>query len=212
MPNHSETLSLHQLPALRHQLRAQRAALPAQQQQQHAHQAARHLQQAIGHSHTPRRLALYSASNGELNTVPLQTLLANEADIYWPVITGQSLCFGLLQSQREGQLQASPLTANRFGIAEPDLAAPQLLPASQLDIIVVPLVAFDGYGNRLGMGGGFYDRSLTNCRDYSPLLIGYGHSFQQVNQLPVQPWDKKLHAVVTESDCQWFSKPAFSRR
>ena len=132
--------------------------------------------------------------------------------MYWPVITGQSLRFGLLQSQREDQLQLSPLKANRFGIAEPDLPASQLLPATRLDIIVVPLVAFDGHGNRLGMGGGFYDRSLADSSGHSPLLIGYAHDLQQVNQLPARPWDKKLHAVVTESGCQWFSKPPVGLR
>lgn len=65
----------------------------------------------------------------------------------------------------------------------------------------MPLVGFDATGNRLGMGGGFYDRSFAFKRiqpQQRPLLIGLAHSFQQLPQLPVASWDTPVDMVVTE--------------
>jgi len=93
---------------------------------------------------------------------------------------------------------------NRFGIAEPcpRFAAQRRnrLPAWALDTLIVPLVGFDQHANRMGMGGGFYDRSLAFMRrpGPAPTLIGVAHSCQQVDTLPVEPWDINLSACVTD--------------
>jgi 5-formyltetrahydrofolate cyclo-ligase len=75
-------------------------------------------------------------------------------------------------------------------------------PVWTLDLILTPLVAFDDQGNRLGMGGGFYDRTLAYLgrRKHwkKPRLIGTAHAFQQVARLPHESWDVPLHGVVTE--------------
>ena len=104
------------------------------------------------------------------------------------------------------QLQFAPwrpgeaLVANRFGIPEPAKAQP--LPAEAMALIVLPLVGFDAAGQRLGMGGGWYDRSLAFRHDRNappPWLVGAGFAVQQLDALVVEPWDVPLDAVCTES-------------
>ena len=93
------------------------------------------------------------------------------------------------------------LAANRFGIPEP--AEAEALPAEAMSMIVLPLVGFDPTGQRLGMGGGWYDRTLAFRRDTvapPPWLVGAGFSVQKIDALPIEPWDIPLDAVCTESD------------
>lgn len=96
----------------------------------------------------------------------------------------------------------APLTANRYGIPEPDVSPDALLEPAQLDLAVVPLVAFERSGHRLGMGGGWYDRSFAfrATQPAPPRLVGAGFSFQQVASITPEPWDVALDAVCTESD------------
>ena len=96
---------------------------------------------------------------------------------------------------------ATPMTLNHFGISEPALNSTLVCPLSKLDVILLPLVGFDKHANRLGMGGGFYDRSLAPYRDSDtrPLLIGIAHDCQQVDALPTESWDIPLDGIVTPS-------------
>jgi len=75
-------------------------------------------------------------------------------------------------------------------------------PLAALDIALVPLVAFDDYGRRLGMGGGYYDRTFAYLRHREhwrrPKLIGVAFEFQRVAELPAQPWDVPLDGIITE--------------
>lgn len=91
------------------------------------------------------------------------------------------------------------LRANQFGILEPS-GKRESLPCGELDLILAPLVGFDHLGNRLGMGGGFYDRALLNSqpRLLRPQLVGVAHGCQQVTQVPAQRWDKQLNWILTE--------------
>lgn len=94
-----------------------------------------------------------------------------------------------------------PLQPNRYGIPEPDTNRHPPLPLRQLDIILMPLVGFDEKLNRLGMGGGYYDRSLAflhHSQWRRPRLIGIAHECQKVNQLIPAPWDIPMDALVTE--------------
>ncbi|MEO0495669.1 MAG: 5-formyltetrahydrofolate cyclo-ligase [Actinomycetota bacterium] len=86
--------------------------------------------------------------------------------------------------------------AGSFGIDEPVEGDP--VPFSRHDVVLVPLVAFDELGQRLGQGAGFYDRAIAQSGIDRPLLIGVAHAFQQVESVPVEPWDMPLDAVVTE--------------
>lgn len=100
------------------------------------------------------------------------------------------------------------LAANRYGIPEPEVPPGELFTAPQMDVVLVPLLAFDARGNRLGMGGGWYDRSFAFLagapRPAHPILVGIGYAFQQVDALPTQPWDITLDFVATDAgliDC-----------
>lgn len=96
----------------------------------------------------------------------------------------------------------APLRPNVFGIFEPDLQPAQRIAVRQLDLILVPLVAVDSHGARLGSGAGFYDRRLHHLRGQRrwrrPKLIGVAYEFQRVPRLDVQPWDVPLDAVITD--------------
>jgi 5-formyltetrahydrofolate cyclo-ligase len=106
----------------------------------------------------------------------------------------------------------TPLYKNRFGIAEPVHAAhTRRTQLRSLDLILMPLVSFDQHGNRLGMGGGFYDKSLASLHTSSnnwtrPKRIGVAYDFQRVESIPGDTWDVPLDAVVTESGWQWFDR------
>ncbi|REM04538.1 5-formyltetrahydrofolate cyclo-ligase, partial [Mycobacterium tuberculosis] len=81
----------------------------------------------------------------------------------------------------------------------PDLALDDTLAPEQMALVVAPLVGFDAQGRRLGMGGGWYDRSFAfrHQRPAPPWLVGVGFSVQQVDDLPVQPWDVGVDAICT---------------
>lgn len=93
---------------------------------------------------------------------------------------------------------------NRYGIPEPLCRHRDLLTPRQLDVVVVPLVAFDDSLNRLGMGGGYYDRTFAFRKRAGalrrPLLIGVAYSFQRVDALQAQSWDVPLDVVITEKE------------
>ncbi len=90
-----------------------------------------------------------------------------------------------------------------FGIQEPVGGEP--IPFRRHDVALVPLVAFDVTGQRLGQGGGFYDRAIARAGADRPQLIGIAHSFQQVDEVPTEPWDQRLDAVITEEQVMEFA-------
>jgi len=96
------------------------------------------------------------------------------------------------------------LRPNAFGIPEPDPATAQRIPLRELDLILVPLLAVDTEGWRLGSGGGFYDRRLHRLRAERrwrrPRLIGIAYEFQRVERISHEAWDVPLDAVITETD------------
>lgn len=125
--------------------------------------------------------------------------------MYLPVVTDGTLMFAPFHPD-------SVMVPNRFGIPEPSCHPSRLLPARSMHTIIAPLVAFDTTGNRLGMGGGYYDRTLyfMRSRPYfgRPHFIGIAYDFQRVGQLPDAPWDVHLHLVVSEKTVYRFpSRP-----
>lgn len=95
----------------------------------------------------------------------------------------------------------SGLRPNKMGVQEPQ--AGQIIPADELDLVITPLVAFDSERNRIGMGGGYYDRSFSflqhDQRRLKPILIGVAFNCQQVEKISPNPWDIPLSGVFTES-------------
>lgn len=154
-----------------------------------------------------KNIACYLSVKGELPTKPLINALWRH---------GKKVYLPLLHNSGEPTLHFLPFTpstrlvANRFGIPEPVYDAHLEMPAEQLDLVLMPLVGFDQYGSRMGMGGGFYDRSFAFTRHRKhrrkrPLLVGVAMQCQEVSQLERQPWDIPLDAVVTEQGVQSFS-------
>ena len=91
-----------------------------------------------------------------------------------------------------------PLARNFFGIDEP--GSGDVVPPGDLDLVLLPLVAWDECGHRLGMGAGYYDRALASVVDCSrPLRVGIAYALQQADRLPADPWDVRLHQVITEN-------------
>ncbi|HBP2722431.1 TPA: 5-formyltetrahydrofolate cyclo-ligase, partial [Pseudomonas aeruginosa] len=97
-------------------------------------------------------------------------------------------------------------TRNRFRISEPLADAGRQRKAWALDLVLLPLVGFDEQGGRLGMGGGFYDRSLAYLarrkNGHKPTLIGLAHECQKVDRLALASWDIPLAGTVT--DAGWY--------
>ena len=96
----------------------------------------------------------------------------------------------------------SKMKTNRFGISEPDCLPAKWQSAQQMSLIFLPLVAFDKAGNRLGMGGGFYDRSLVHLSYRKvlkqPKLIGLAHELQQLESIKHEKWDIPVDQIITE--------------
>lgn len=93
------------------------------------------------------------------------------------------------------------LIANKLGIPEVALPVNHAIRLSSLDILLMPLVAFDPQGNRLGMGGGYYDATLAHLKNaaHRPLLYGIAYQEQQVSQLPIESWDFPLDGIFTQN-------------
>ncbi|WP_372695815.1 5-formyltetrahydrofolate cyclo-ligase [Immundisolibacter sp.] len=191
------------LGSLRRRLRAERRALSRAERQAASAALARRLA-TLPAFQRARRIAAYWPADGEIDPLPaLRRAAAAGKACYLPV-----LC-----PQRDGHLHfaawnpQAPLRRNRFGIVEPAVAPRHWLAPRMLDLVLVPLVGFDGAGNRLGMGGGFYDRSfafLGQRRWRRPRLVGVAFDLQRVDRLPRRAWDVPLDAVASERGCYRF--------
>lgn len=141
-----------------------------------------------------KNIALFLSFDGEINTQPLiDALWQQNKQIYLPVLHPFSAHHLLFLHYHPD----SQLVKNRFNIAEPPLDVRDVLPPEQLDVMLIPLVAFDSQGQRLGMGGGFYDRTLANWQKSGFYPIGLAHDCQHVEQLPVAHWDIPLPEIIT---------------
>ena len=140
------------------------------------------------------RIAIYLTNDGELSTSDfINWCWQHNKEVYLPVIhpfSHGNLLF--LQYQQD-----TKLINNVYGILEPKLDVTKVCPLADLDVICTPLVAFDSSGSRLGMGGGFYDRSLANWQTTNLYPIGLAHDCQQVDKVPVEDWDIPLPEIIT---------------
>ena len=183
---------------LRRNLRTRRNALPLEDQRL----AAKHLASNLIGTRlflSSRRIACYLPNDGEIGTAAvIEHIRRLRKTCYLPVLSR-------LSHDRLWFAEAKPktkLVANRFGIPEPVVKSRELVRALELDLILMPLVGFDDQGNRLGMGGGFYDRSLEFLRYRNhwrkPHLLGIAYDFQRINGLAPDAWDVPLQGVITD--------------
>ena len=147
-----------------------------------------------------KSIALYMPTRDEISPVFLQKQLRQSKRWYLPCITTKN---GL---EFKEFLAHQPLKKNRFNILEPARTAKVIKP-NNLDVLIVPIVAFDQQCQRIGMGGGFYDKTLSQLNKpmRRPLLIGLAHSVQQTPQINANRWDVPMDVIVTE-------KKIFTRR
>lgn len=189
----------------RKHFREARNNLSAKAQQQAAADVAHRLS-SLPELRDARRVAAYLDNDGEVSLGELILLLQTRAvATSLPVLhpfSGKHLLF-------LDYTPHTPMKKNRFGIAEPELRCQSVRLLAEHQVILMPLVGFDNKGNRLGMGGGFYDRTLANLDrlSYRPLLIGVAHDCQQADALPVMQWDIPLNAIVTPTQTIRISQP-----
>lgn len=179
------------LAALRRTIRAQRRAIQGMERQEKSAQAARHLLR-----HLPagaRRIAAFLSLPEEIDTAPLiRALWQRGICVYLPYTRAHGGALQFLPYQ-----QSSELLPDGLGIPAPRWQADKACSGAALDLAIVPLVAWDARGNRLGMGGGFYDR--TFAAPERPPLWGLAYDCQQVAALEPAAWDVRLDALVSES-------------
>lgn len=133
-----------------------------------------------------KTIGIYVSFNQEVDTIALITEMLGKKNICVPKIEGKEMNFYLIDSLQK-------LKANRMGILEPDNK--KLVLSDQIDLMIVPLVGYDKNNNRLGYGGGYYDRYLKN---YNQTTIGLAFSFQMVDCLPVEPFDLPIDVIINE--------------
>jgi len=181
--------------SIRQALRRKRRAIPKTKRLQAA--------KALLHKALPllrryHRVALYFPLGEEIDpSYVLKAAIQQKKKVYLPVLQGKRLYFA--------SSEARVWKKNRFGIPEPQ--GEKISPRS-LDLVFVPLVGFDCAKHRLGMGGGFYDRTFAFLRHRkywrAPKLVGLAFDEQEVDVLPTEPWDIQLDAVITPNlwqDC-----------
>jgi 5-formyltetrahydrofolate cyclo-ligase len=189
-------------PQLRRLLRKARRALGASAQRQAGEQLYRQLSQHPLFRRA-RHIALYLPTDGEIDPRPLMRAAQRRGKAtYLPVLSAWPRTKMVFQRVRPNER----LRPNRFRIAEPTANVQRQRKVWALDLIMLPLVGFDPEGGRLGMGGGFYDRSLAYLQRrhnwHKPTLLGVAHECQKVDRLALASWDVVLHATVT--DQAWY--------
>jgi 5-formyltetrahydrofolate cyclo-ligase len=134
-------------------------------------------------------IAGYAAVRGEVDPFPLMAALAGQGHpLCLPAVAGDDLVF---RAWKPGD----PLVVGRFSIPEPNAKAKERRP----DLVLVPLLAFDRDGYRLGYGGGYYDRYLSRHRAKRTIrAVGIAYAGQRLDEIPHEQTDERLDAVVTD--------------
>ena len=175
---------------LREQLRSRRRLLAAEERHAAASAISRQANE-LPTWNASQHIAIYLPADGEIDTGPLTRSCREQAkSLYLPIVDqDRKLEFALW-------IEGDELHNNRFGIPEPGANAKRV-PPHQLNIIFMPLVGWDPSGNRLGMGGGFYDRALAGIE--GPIKVGLAYDCQRTGRISQDPWDVPLDFVLTES-------------
>ncbi len=145
-----------------------------------------------------RRIAAYVGSKGEIDPMPL---------LYLAWLSGKQCFLPVLHPFLPGRLwflpwrPGMPMVVNRFGIPEPPCNASRQCKPQWLDLVLMPLLGFDDRCHRLGMGGGFYDRTFAFVHRQHfhsrPALIALAHDVQRCDAIPLMPWDVRPSMIVT---------------
>ncbi|HFC93552.1 MAG TPA: 5-formyltetrahydrofolate cyclo-ligase [Leucothrix mucor] len=181
---------------LRSQLQQQRNSLSTVQQALIAQKICQKVSQANCFRNA-QHIAFYTPVKGEANPLALQ----NEAkkSFYLPVLsTANRFHLNFVKIDKNTKYKN-----NIYAIPEPIYSPQDIIPATQLDLVIMPLVAVDKEGHRMGMGGGYYDRSFAFKLDSntgSPMLLGFAYDFQLVDKLIAESWDVPLDYIATNRE------------
>lgn len=170
-----------------------------------SHQAAQHLTRWEFLQHT-KTVGCYLSFQAEM---PTQAIIKS----LWQ--KNKNVLLPLLHNNGSPTLHFHPyspgtkLTNNRFGIPEPHYNPQHETPAQSLDLVLMPLLGFDRCGSRMGMGGGFYDRTFEfilhdTVNKKRPFMLGLAMDVQELSELERQPWDVPLDGILTESGIETF--------
>lgn len=191
--------------ALRQQIRRRRRQIDPREREAAARGICAQLFSIPSLAHA-KKIAVYLAQQGEADLTDFIHLAwKSKKRIFLPVLTPPAL----IRMRFAHYHPRSCLIPNRFHIPEPVAGASSILRAPQLDIVLMPLVGFDKKGHRLGMGGGYYDRTfsfrLHRQLWRKPLLVGIAYDFQEISELKSEPWDVPLDIVVTPTRVLYFT-------
>jgi 5-formyltetrahydrofolate cyclo-ligase len=183
---------------LRNELRQKRSDIPSPIRATHDQAIRQRLLQVIN-SQAVKTLACYWPFDGEPDLIPLcKQLMTGDYEVALPVISVSDDYTMEFYPYNSG----TELRRNQYGIYQPQKTIS--MPLCGFDMLLMPLVAYDKTGNRMGMGSGYYDRHLGSLRDlHQPLRVGVAYSLQEVDQINKNDWDIPLHAVVNEHE--WIS-------
>lgn len=183
-------------PEFRRSIRARRLELS----QLHIDQASKRVAAQLIYFHPlqdAKKIAHYMPSEGEIDSkFILECAPFRNKEFFLPVLNVE---------KKTLLFYPHPLNAilveNQFSIPEPSTIGKEPRALENLDIIFVPLVAFDKNGNRLGRGGGYYDRTLCNHKHgKKPILIGLAYEFQKIENIEPEAWDIPMDFIVTENE------------
>ncbi len=187
---------------LRKQLRNKRSIHPNWYRQRSATQAAQHLR-ASGLLTSHRIIASYIDVEQEFpTTIVNEAIVAHGQELMLPVITN----YQAAEMRFTAWKFRTKFEINRYAIPEP-IGTIQRLQLIEPDLILLPLLGFDLKGNRIGMGGGYYDRYLSKFTgNNTPRLIGLAFNNQQVESIPSEKFDIPIDCILTESGLQYFRR------
>ena len=186
--------------ALRRKLRDQRSGLSIELLRQKSANIIQQVKQSEVFINATR-VGIYLAVNGEADPAELTKATSLESinkQYYLPVLSNK-------KNQGLEYVEVtknSVFKNNQFSIPEPIHTEESLISTDTLDLVIVPLVGFDRKGNRLGMGGGYYDRcfAFKKHKQTKPILMGFAYDFQEVEPLNAEEWDVPLDSIATESE------------
>ena len=184
--------------SLRREMRDLRKALAPMQRMQAAEAVAARLQ-SLDAFRSAHDIAVYFAVQGELPLLHTVNAARSSGKHLWMPVVRDDGALGFAPWSA-----AAPMQANRFGIPEPVVAISSWRSGMELDLVLLPLLAFDRSGNRLGTGAGYYDRSFAALtqgqRPRQPILVGVAYAAQEVPMIAAESWDVRLDYVITERE------------
>lgn len=191
-------------PEIREKLQQRRKQLNSASMLHAAHSVAAQIVQQTSFLNS-QHIACYLTDDHELDTLPLmQCATTLHKNLYIPILDSENLKYTESQLAFVPYKMSDPLVKNRYGINEPAHIA-NARSAEELDMIILPIIAFDPKGNRLGRGAGHYDRTLQFIKNLSahakkPHLIGLAYEFQKIAAIEPDSWDIPLDLIITEEN------------